>query len=137
MDRPLFTMKTGSPIRWLWFFGAALPSILPLAMILIYGVNFPYWDEWDRSIAGMYIKAHQHQLTFGDLVRQHNEHRILIPRLIFLALNSMTHWNAIGEMIAQWVVVVLTSLLILALCRRTESPKGLQRIFGPEPIRGR
>ena len=89
--------------------GSGLPRrclhFSPLGLILKYGVDFPYLDEWDRDFAGMYIKAFQHQLTFADLAAQHNEHRILIPRLILLILTLCTHWNPIADMIVQWLIV--------------------------------
>src|SRR6476660_6013776 len=109
-------------VRGVLLAAAFLPAIFPLALILKYGVDFPFWDEWDPDIAGIYIKAHQHQLTFGDLVKQHNEHRILVPRLAYLALNSITHWNGIDELLFEWLMVCATSLGILWLCVHTLSP---------------
>ena len=106
--------------RWTWF-AATLPALFPLGLILKYGVDFPYLDEWDRDFAGMYIKAVQHQLTFADLAAQHNEHRILIPRLILLILTLCTHWNPIADMIVQWLIVCATSLGVVWLLRRTIS----------------
>jgi len=110
------------PVRWILLLAALLPALVPLLLIQKHGVDFPYWDEWDPDIAGIYIKAHDHQLTFGDMVAQHNEHRILFPRIVYLILNPLTRWNAIDEMICQWVIVVLTSLGILWLCRQTQPP---------------
>jgi hypothetical protein len=101
---------------------AAVPAILPLWMIARFGTNFPFWDEWDPDIAGIYVKAHQHQLTFSDLAAQHNEHRILIPRLIDLLINTLTHHNAIILMICGWLVAALTSIGIYLLLRRTLEP---------------
>jgi hypothetical protein len=141
LDKPRLAGKipvvSKSWIRWITLLAAACPALIPLCLIRKFGVDFPYWDEWDPEIAGLYIKAHQHRLTFGDLMKQHNEHRIFFPRLIFLALSAMTHWSAMAEMIVQWLIVCATSLLILALCRRTESDEGFRPIFRPEPMRWR
>jgi len=105
--------------RGLLLIAALLPALLPLYIILKYGVNFPYWDQLDPDIAGVYIKLHQHQLGLADLAAQHNEHRMLVPRLVYLLLNPITHWNTVVEMVAQWVVMVLTSVGLLCLARQT------------------
>jgi hypothetical protein len=114
---------TTSRTRWLWLLLAASPAIFPLVLILRYGVDFPYYDEWDPGLAGMYVKAHQHQLTLADLLAQHNEHRIFIPRLVYLLFNTATHWNDVGDLLLGWAIVCATSACVLALiCRTTAEP---------------
>jgi hypothetical protein len=98
---------------------AASPSLFPLFLILHYGVNFHFWDEWDPEIAGVYIKAHAHQLTIADLLSLHNEHRLLVPRLFHLLLNTFSNWNEITAMLAGWILVCITSWCILCLIQRT------------------
>ncbi|MGD1278333.1 MAG: hypothetical protein ABR964_14065 [Tepidisphaeraceae bacterium] len=110
---------TTSRTRWLALLLAASPAIFPLVLILRYGVDMPFWDEWDPGLAGMYIKAHQHQLTLADLLAQHNEHRVLIPRLLYLLLNTATHWNDVGDLVFAWGIVCCTSLCVLWLIHKT------------------
>lgn len=43
----------------------------------------PYWDQWETVVE--YGRLRQGDLRFVDLFRQHNEHRIAVPRLVFLA----------------------------------------------------
>ena len=102
-------------VRCLLLVLAFSPALLPLWQILHFGVDVPYWDQFDDDLAGMHVKAHAGQLTFGDLAAPHNEHRILVPRLVFLALGRVTHGNIVAEMLAGWVVVVATSLVLLRL----------------------
>jgi hypothetical protein len=125
------------PLGWLVLALALLPALIPLVLILTYGVNMPFWDEWDPGLAGLYIKAHQHQLSFADLAAQHNEHRILLPRIAYLLLNSMTHWNAVGEMVFQWLIVFATSIGILVLIRKTQLPSEMDRPRWPVGLSGR
>jgi hypothetical protein len=106
-------------LRWLWLALAALPAGFPLILILQYGVNFHYWDEWDPEVVGVYIKGYQHQLTLADLLAQHNEHRLLVPRLFHLLLNLFSQWNERVAMLGGWVVVCATSLGILLLIHQT------------------
>jgi hypothetical protein len=107
-------------LRWLWLALAAAPALLPMWMIDHYGVDVHYWDEWGSTIAGFFVKVHQHQATFHDFVRQHNEHRILIPRLFLLLLNEFTQWNNVQTLLAGWGMVCATSLLILVLIHQTD-----------------
>jgi len=78
----------------------ALVALLPFAalvrLISDYGVNVPYGDEW--TLLPLFAKCHDHQLTLADLFRQHNEHRIVFPKLIYLAFANWTHWNVKAEM---------------------------------------
>ncbi len=108
--------------HWLLWLLALSPALLPLWQILHFGVDVPYWDQFDDDIAGMHIKAHAGELTFGDLAAQHNEHRILVPRLVFLALGHATHGNVVAEMLAAWAIAVATSLVLLRLGRKTLAP---------------
>jgi hypothetical protein len=112
---------------------AMLPALVPLVLILKHGVNFPYWDEFGPDIAGMYIKAHEPQLTFADLPAQHKEHRILIPRIAYLVLNHFAHLNTVVETIAEWAIVLLTSLGLLWLFKQTQGTES-RSTFSPRTI---
>lgn len=106
-------------------FCALLPAVVPAWMILRFGTDFPFWDEWDPDIAGIHVKAHQHQLTLSDLTAQHNEHRIVIPRLAYLVVGAITSNNMIAMMFCGWFAAGLTSLGILRLLYRTLQPAEL------------
>src|SRR6478609_1679293 len=98
---------------------ASLPMLIPLVLISKYGVNVPYWDQWDPDISDIFIKSHDHTLSLSDLAAQHFENRILVPRLIFLALGKMTGWNTIVEMLAGWLIACATSIVIGILIFQT------------------
>jgi hypothetical protein len=113
--------KTGSNIgrfllHALLFLLAITPAAGPLLLIQKYGVNVAYWDEW--NIVDAMIDAHHHVFP-ESLFSQHNEHRIVVPRLIYCALDNATGWNQFADMLAEFGVVCLTSLGILALIRST------------------
>jgi hypothetical protein len=115
--------------RCLGFIAAALPALLPLWLILHDGVDTHFWDEWDPDWAGMYIRAHNHQLKFSELFKQHNEHRMVVSRLISLILNHFDQWNNIHLLIVGWIAVCITSLGFLALCRQTARETSIFRWF--------
>jgi hypothetical protein len=110
---------TRSLTQWIQLVLAATPSIIPLLLILHFGVNYHSIDDWDPDMAGFFIKVHNHTATFSDLFAQHNEHRPAVPRLLFLLLNKFTHWNNIPQLLVTWLIVCLTSLCILRLAART------------------
>jgi len=78
------------------FLATLLPASMIVALIFHYGVDVPYWDEW--SLIDLLSKAHTHQLSFADLSAQHNEHRLIFPKLLFLALDQVNHWSPRAEM---------------------------------------
>jgi hypothetical protein len=62
---------------------AAWPALVLIWTILAYGVNVPVADEWSPTIAGLHVKAHDGELALSDFLAQHNEHRMIVPRVIF------------------------------------------------------
>lgn len=101
-------------------FMAAVPALAVLWFISLYGVNIPRWDQWDPDIAQMQTKSTA-ELTFADFWRQHNEHRIFIPRLVYFAIHAVANGNTIIEMFVGWIVVAITSLELLWLLTLTSS----------------
>jgi len=74
---------------------SAIPLAILIYMLVVYSVDIPFWDEWelthflDASFKGV--------LTFGNLWAQHNEHRILFPKIILLVIARLTGWNIYYE----------------------------------------
>jgi len=83
-----------------------LLSLLPIVSVAAYiyflGLNIPFWDQWAN--VSLLMKQQQGILSIADLFAQHNEHRPFFPRLIWLVLARLTHYNVKAE---QW-----TNLLI-------------------------
>ena len=75
---------------------AAAPFVFLACLVRAYGVDVPYWDQW--GLVPMLQKYHAGTLTLADLFQQHNESRPFFPRLIGIALASMTGWNVKWEM---------------------------------------
>ena len=103
-------------------FAAWLPALAPLWLIWRYGVDVPYWDEW--YIAPL-ISGLDGPVSFAALLAPHNEHRILVPRLLFLANAWLTHWNLRAEMFALWVLACATAACAWRLGRRTVGGESL------------
>jgi hypothetical protein len=81
----------------------ALPALTILVLITIYSVNVPFWDEWDE-VPRLLEKMHAGTLGLTDFFAQHNEHRIVFPRLIMFGLALLTHWNIKAELVTSWLL---------------------------------
>ena len=84
----------------------AAPPLLIGFLILRDGVDTPFWDEWDGT-APLFEKMLAGTLGFADFFAQHNEHRILFPRLIFFGLGRLTHWNIRAELFVIWFLALI------------------------------
>jgi hypothetical protein len=107
------------------FLLAITPAILLVGWIKHYAVNVPFGDEW--ALVPLFEKWHNHQLSFADLYHQHNEHRLLLPKVIYLAFAQFTHWNVRAEMFFSVVLCAATSAGLYILLRQTvtRSRRGL------------
>jgi hypothetical protein len=88
------------------------PALASFVLVACYGVNVPFQDQW--HIAPIFLEAARGELTFSDLVAQHNESRKLFPRLVYLGAGLISGWNTRVEMLLTQGLVLLT-LVNLAL----------------------
>jgi hypothetical protein len=78
-------------------------------LILKYGSPLPFWDQWDAEAANVYSPYLTGHLSLADLIRPHNEHRVLVPRLyclLLLVLNGQ--WDAELQMMANGLIHAAT-----------------------------
>jgi len=92
---------------------SSIPAIYTLVFINTFGVNIPHWDEWGL-IPFLNSSLNGDSQWFEKLFSQHNEHRIVFPRLIFLINSVLTSWNLIAQMYLSWILIG-TSLVALYL----------------------
>ena len=74
-----------------------IPIVSVGAYIYFFGLNIPFWDQWAN--VSLLMKQQQGLLSIRDLFAQHNEHRPFFPRLIWIVLARLTHYNVKAE---QW-----------------------------------
>jgi hypothetical protein len=96
----------------------AAPPLLIGFLIFRDGVDTPFWDEWDGT-APLFEKMAAGTLGFTDFFAQHNEHRILFPRLIFFGLGRLTHWNIRAELFVIWFLALICLFNIWQMTRRS------------------
>ena len=85
--------------------------------ILRYGVDVPYWDQWEY--VGFFDHLSKGTLTLKELFSQHNEYRQLFPNIIFVCLGRLTNWNVRYEMIVIFGMAVIVSFNIFRLSELT------------------
>lgn len=117
-------MHRPSSVRDVAALAAALAAVvLPLLIlvaIVVFGVNIPYWDEWDYAHR-IYL-ADRGLLTFADLWAPHGEHRIFLGRVIAVGLARLGGWDVVREQCFSLAVLVATQLVVWRIVRRTVAP---------------
>jgi hypothetical protein len=93
------------------FIVGAVPILILLGLIYRYAVNIPFWDQWD--IIYIFENFDSGTLSFNDFWKQHNEHRLVFPNLIFLGAGLLTDYNVIFEMYFSVLIVMITSLVCI------------------------
>lgn len=114
-------------LKLLSFCLAIFPACFLAVLILIYGVNLPYWDQW--KIAPLFEKINNNSLSFNDLFAQHNESRKFFPRLVFISLAYLTHWDVKYEMLFMFLLACIISLNIYCLSRLTLGGSTIKRLL--------
>ncbi len=85
----------------------------------VWGSALPFWDEWDLEADGLYRPWLNGTLRITDLFQPHNEHRLLLTRLVDLGFFILYgRW-------APWAQIVLNAVLHAA------TAAGLTAIFWP------
>lgn len=95
----------------------AAPAALVLALILRYGVNLPYWDQW--ALLDALVALREGTVRWDYLFAQHNEHRMPFTKAIMLATALATGWNVRADLIVSFLVSLGTLGVIWALMKPT------------------
>jgi hypothetical protein len=94
-----------------------LPAFVLVVLLAKYAVNVPFWDQWE--LVALFEKWHAGTLGFADFFAQHNEHRVLFPRLIMFGLAVATGWNTLYEVAMNVVLAALTFWFLWQILRAT------------------
>lgn len=106
---------------------AIIPAVLILTVILKYGVDVPYWDEW--YYAEFFVKLSQKVLTLKDLFALQNEYRQFFPNLIFVGLGWLTNWNKRYELLVSFALACIVSFNLYQLGKLTIGGNSLGRMI--------
>jgi hypothetical protein len=103
------------------------PAVLLFYFVWRFGTDLPLWDEWNAFILNTIQLRDQGMLGLSALFAQHNEHRIVFPRLLTLANAHLFHWNRVAEMYVTAALLVLAAFFLYRLLR--ESNVGLAPLY--------
>jgi hypothetical protein len=101
------------PLAFVWGLWAASAYYL-LLFVRAYGVDCPHFDEWENVPA----LTGEQPVTLAWLWSQHNEHRILLPRLIYLGLAKLTHGDFRGGMYFNAAVLCVEAAALIVCARK-------------------
>ncbi|UYO53111.1 hypothetical protein [Rhodopseudomonas palustris] len=97
-----------------------------LLFIRSFGSAVPYWDQWDAEADLLYKPYLNSDLSFSALFSSHNEHRILITRILALVLFELNGgWDPILQMVVNAVLHVGAIIVLLLILRRIVQPASL------------
>ena len=88
--------------------------IAPIALLIWFALNFninvPIGDHYD--LIGLFEKIQQGTANFEDFFIQHNEHRIVFPKIIFTILAFTSNWNVKFETYLSILITIFSFYLI-------------------------
>lgn len=93
-----------------------LPIIIGVKYIYSFGVNVPFWDQWD--VIPFYEKTFGNNLSISDLFTQHNESRLLFPRILMIILALITNYNTVSEMFFMYFLYCLSFIIVFLMYRK-------------------
>lgn len=90
---------------------SAFPILILAFLLAKYAVNIPVADQWD--IIYLFEKYDAGDLSFFDFWAQHNEHRLIFPKILMLLLGIISQYNVLYEIWANVIISFLTYLLLV------------------------
>lgn len=90
------------------------PLIIGAIYIRTYGVNVPYWDQWD-TVPVFLEKLYNSKLTFFDLLAQHNESRPFFPNVVMIILAEFTHYNVLYEIYFMYALYCVSFVILFLM----------------------
>lgn len=94
-----------------------------LWLIHNFGSSVPFWDQWDMQVSGLspWLDG---TLKWNDLFATHNEHRILVTRLLSLLLLILNElqWNPLLEMIVNALLSTTIAIILIAILKNKLEP---------------
>jgi hypothetical protein len=97
----LFLLLGLSVFSYIWFFG----------------VNVLYLDEW--AFATLFKEYQLHGLSIDQLLKPHNEHRILFPKLLYILTVKWSHMNSLFYIYINGFIICLVCYLLVVIAKKT------------------
>jgi hypothetical protein len=106
-----------------------LPALILLIDIRVFAVNVPFMDDW--QFVPLLEKAKNGTLTFQELVAPHDEHRLLLPRIIIIGSMFATGGDYRAQSYITFAVVaVISAALLWLLLRLNDARNSVLLVWG-------
>jgi hypothetical protein len=117
---------------WVLLLLCLIPVFLAANFIWRFGVDVPEWDQWE--LVPLLRSLRSGHLTVQEIFAQHNEHRILFPRVLMLVLATLTRWDTRAEMWLGWGLLVGLGIALALEHRRAFGwTREARWLFAPVP----
>ena len=108
-------------------------KLLAVALVIVsarlwlihnFGSSVPMWDQWDMQASGLFLPWLEGTLKWDDLFAAHNEHRVLVTRLLSLSLLILneTQWYPLLEMIVNALLSTTIAIILIAVLKNKLEP---------------
>lgn len=87
-----------------------LPVFMSFNFIFRFGVNSPFWDDWDFT--PIIVAFENGRFIFNALFTPHNEHLLIFPKVLILIVSHLTHFNTKAQMYCGWFLMLMGMILI-------------------------
>jgi hypothetical protein len=135
-----FYQASGTWIRrWRWPFALfAIIAATRLIYVSLYGVDTPYWDQWDSEAALLLKPWQEGTWTLAQLVSLHNEHRIAYTRMLTLVLFELNskQWDNLVEAYANAFLAAATFTVLYSQLRKFSGTPAKLVSFGAIAVIG-
>jgi hypothetical protein len=105
----------------------AIGAISSAIILWRYAVDVPMGDEWS-FVPRLWLASRDGTLSFGELLLQHNEHRILVTKVIYLVVVSLFGWHPVLLMVLTQVLLFAIAVGCMRLSRSTLPPTGVSAL---------
>lgn len=99
-----------------------ISSIAQLILVAHYSVDVPWTDQFD------YVPLLK-DLSWRNLFSQHNEHRLIVPKLFFVFLAGVSRWNVRVETFFNWLFLQCSALLLYGILRKNVNRENTRIVF--------
>jgi hypothetical protein len=101
---------------WVRYAVALLPALVLLRGIDLYAVDVPFMDDW--QFIPLVEKVQRGEIPWSELAAPHDEHRLLVPRVLIAASMILGDGNYRVQCFVTFATVLALSLALLSLLRR-------------------
>ncbi len=116
--------RLGAAVAWSVWLAMLVAAV---AFVAHYASNVPSWDDWDM----VPTLTRNQPITWNWLWSQHNEHRVPLPRLIFLGLNWLTVTDMRVTMYFDVLVMAGLAAAMMVIAARLRGRPSLADAFFP------